>query len=48
VGVHVFGVTVVWTAMLWFSDGLTQRVVEVSPSAGAPVGAGAAPAVPVR
>jgi cytochrome c oxidase assembly protein subunit 15 len=22
VGVHVFGVTILWTAMLWFSDGL--------------------------
>jgi heme A synthase len=22
VGVHVFGVTVLWTAMLWFVDGL--------------------------
>jgi cytochrome c oxidase assembly protein subunit 15 len=25
VGVHVFGATVVWMAMLWFSDGLTHR-----------------------
>ena len=24
VGVHVFGVTVVWTAMLWFYDGLSH------------------------
>ena len=41
VGVHVLGVTVVWTAMLWFYDGLIHRVVEGSPAAGAPVGAGA-------
>ena len=25
VGVHVFGVTVLWTAMLWFYDGLTHH-----------------------
>lgn len=25
VGVHVFGATVVWTAMLWFHDGLTSH-----------------------
>ncbi len=25
VGVHVFGATVVWSAMLWFRDGLAQR-----------------------
>jgi len=25
VGVHVFGVTVLWSAMLWFIDGLAQR-----------------------
>jgi cytochrome c oxidase assembly protein subunit 15 len=25
VGVHVFGVTVVWTAMLWFYDGLSHH-----------------------
>ena len=25
VGVHVFGATVVWMAMLWFYDGLTHR-----------------------
>jgi cytochrome c oxidase assembly protein subunit 15 len=25
VGLHVFGATVVWTAMLWFFDGLTHR-----------------------
>ena len=27
VGVHVFGVTVVWTAMLWFYDGLSHHPV---------------------
>ncbi|HXQ42997.1 MAG TPA: COX15/CtaA family protein [Acidimicrobiales bacterium] len=25
VGIHVFGVTVLWTAMLWFSDGMTHH-----------------------
>ncbi len=28
VGVHVFGATVVWMAMLWFYDGLTHHDVE--------------------
>ena len=28
VGVHVFGVTVLWTAMLWFYDGLSHHPVE--------------------
>ena len=28
VGVHVFGVTVLWTAMLWFYDGLSHHPLE--------------------
>jgi len=44
VGVHVFGVTVVWTAMLWFYDGLTHRAVAVSPVEGAAGGASERPA----
>jgi hypothetical protein len=28
VGVHVFGATVVWMAMLWFYDGLTHHGAE--------------------
>jgi heme a synthase len=28
VGIHVFGVTVLWTAMLWFYDGLSHHAVE--------------------
>jgi heme a synthase len=28
VGVHVFGVTVVWSAMLWFYDGLSHHPLE--------------------
>ena len=43
VGVHVFGVTVVWTAMLWFSDGLTHRGVAISPIEGAAGGAAPLP-----
>jgi cytochrome c oxidase assembly protein subunit 15 len=35
VGVHVFGATVVWTAMLWFYDGLTRHRPETSPTPGA-------------
>jgi len=31
VGFHVFGVTVVWTAMLWVDDGLSHRGAEVDP-----------------
>jgi len=31
VGVHVFGATVVWTAMLWFHDGLTHHPAEPGP-----------------
>jgi len=34
VGVHVLGATVVWTAMLWFYDGLTHRAVLRSPADG--------------
>jgi hypothetical protein len=33
--VHVFGATVVWTAMLWFYDGLTRHRPETSPTPGA-------------
>jgi cytochrome c oxidase assembly protein subunit 15 len=29
VGVHVFGVTVLWAAMLWFYDGLSHHPVEI-------------------
>ncbi len=29
VGVHVFGATVVWMAMVWFYDGLTYRGAEI-------------------
>ena len=35
VGVHVLGVTVVWSAMLWFSDGLWSRTAALP---GAPPG----------
>ncbi len=31
VGVHVFGATVVWMAMLWFSDGLTHHAGRAVP-----------------
>jgi cytochrome c oxidase assembly protein subunit 15 len=31
VGVHVFGATVVWMAMLWFYDGLTHHDAELLP-----------------
>ncbi len=30
VGVHVFGVTVVWSTMLWFTDGLWHHAAEVT------------------
>jgi cytochrome c oxidase assembly protein subunit 15 len=36
VGVHVFGATAVWVAMLWFYDGLTHtggRQLRTDPSA---------------
>jgi len=33
VGVHVFGVTVLWTTMLWFYDGLTRHRSESDPGA---------------
>ena len=33
VGVHVLGVTVLWTAMLWFDDGLCHHRVEGDPGA---------------
>jgi cytochrome c oxidase assembly protein subunit 15 len=43
VGVHVFGVTVLWAAMLWFADGLWHHPVEelLAPD-GEPVAAAAA------
>ena len=44
VGVHVFGATVVWSAMVWFTDGLTRHGAE-APVPG-PVPAGAPGAVP--
>jgi cytochrome c oxidase assembly protein subunit 15 len=44
VGVHVFGATVVWSAMVWFVDGLTRHRPEVPP---APDGAPDAPALAV-
>jgi heme a synthase len=31
VGLHVFGATVVWTAMLWFNDGLAHHAAEPGP-----------------
>jgi heme A synthase len=31
VGVHVFGVTVLWTIALWFYDGLTHHLPEADP-----------------
>lgn len=34
VGVHVFGVTLVWSSMCWFNDGLRHHVPEESPVAG--------------
>ena len=34
VGVHVFGATVVWMAMLWFLDGLTHRGAGAGPADG--------------
>jgi heme a synthase len=40
VEVHVFGATVVWTAMLWFHDGLVHHAVEST-------GPGNEPVVPV-
>ena len=47
VGVHVFGATVVWTAMLWFHDGLTShRDVAALADAPHPAGVGS-PAVAV-
>jgi cytochrome c oxidase assembly protein subunit 15 len=36
VGVHVFGVTVVWAAMLWFYDGLSHHGAERVPDPGQP------------
>jgi cytochrome c oxidase assembly protein subunit 15 len=33
VGVHVFGVTVLWSATLWFYDGLSHHPAEIDPSA---------------
>ena len=41
VGVHVFGVTVVWTAALWFYDGLFHHVPE-NPAAPTPATDGTA------
>jgi cytochrome c oxidase assembly protein subunit 15 len=36
VGVHVFGVTVLWTATLWFYDGLSRHRAEAPAPAPAP------------
>jgi heme a synthase len=52
VGFHVFGATVVWMAMLWFSDGLTHHTVGVGPEEHAVArrvldGTGTRPATPV-
>jgi heme a synthase len=38
VGIHVFGVTVLWTAMLWFVDGLFHHPAEEASSGPAPSG----------
>jgi cytochrome c oxidase assembly protein subunit 15 len=48
VGVHVFGVTVLWSAMLWFDDGLSHHRAETDPAAprsSEPVEAAADPGV---
>lgn len=56
VGIHVFGVTVIWSAMYWFVDGLYHSQAEApavsisqSPhsSAGAGIGAGGGPGLEV-
>jgi heme a synthase len=44
VGIHVFGVTVLWTAMLWFYDGLFHHTVEGSEGEGRDGSDGAAAA----
>ena len=36
VGVHEFGATVVWVAMLWFVDGLWHRAAEDAPAPASP------------
>ena len=41
VGIHVFGVTVLWTTMLWFVDGLFHHRPESVPAEGAPSDAAA-------
>jgi cytochrome c oxidase assembly protein subunit 15 len=47
VGVHVFGATVVWSAMLWFHDGLTHHGARVeAPRASTPAPAMSVPAPP--
>jgi cytochrome c oxidase assembly protein subunit 15 len=43
VGVHVLGVTVLWSAMLWFCAGLSHHLVEVEPADPDGPGARAAP-----
>ena len=46
VGVHIFGVTVVWSAMYWFADGLRLHTDEAVPvRAGAPRPIGSEPGV---
>ncbi len=47
VGVHVLGAAVVWTAMLWFYDGLTRHGPETAPVAGGAPPRGAATPTPV-
>jgi len=43
VGIHVFGATVVWSAMVWFYDGLSRHRPEEAPPT-APAGGTPAPA----
>jgi heme a synthase len=47
VGVHVFGATVVWMAMLWFYDGLTHHEPAPAPRHAVEDGAAARAATPV-
>jgi len=46
VGVHVFGVTILWTAMLWFYDGLFHHPADDAAAADAGSSSGAAVVTP--